>query len=410
MGATRHGCAHGGGPDQTRAGARSGGVVRRGRKRFWQAVGNGAREARKARQGRLDPDRGAKEELLPIRGAFESSVMDSEVVLVAGSVDVFAVSAGGGGRWLLCASAGVGGGARRPAGSGALADGGGSAGAATLRRYCAANRLNRFATLTYARSCRDPRQLRADVAGFFRGLRSELGGEALPYAWTSEWHPGGHGLHVHFAVGRCVRQRLIRDVWARGIVHIKLIADLPQGSGALEEARVAAAYLAKYVSKSLDDERRGAGLHRYEVAQGFQPQRLRLWARGEAQLLAKACELMGAKPSRVWRSSRRMVGLARRRAGLPGHADITPDVLRGWVEASCAAQGVAVVVTDVAVLARWRCCWGRRAGRRPGAHPATCCCAQTRQTGRKRLGSNPLNPRRPAPTTRWSRTAATIAC
>jgi hypothetical protein len=44
---------------------------------------------------------------------------------------------------------------------------------ATLRRYCAANRLNRFATLTYARSCRDPRQLRADVGGFFRGLRQE---------------------------------------------------------------------------------------------------------------------------------------------------------------------------------------------------------------------------------------------
>jgi hypothetical protein len=174
---------------------------------------------------------------------------------------------------------------------------------ARLRRYCAANRLNRFATLTYAQGCRDPQQLRSDVAGFFRGLRRELGGEALPYAWTSEWHPGGHGLHVHFAVGRYVRQRLIRDVWGRGIVHIKLIGDLPQGSGALEEARVAAAYLAKYVSKNLDDERREAGLHRYEVAQGFQPKRLRLRARGEAEVLEEACEVMGAQPSRMWRSS-----------------------------------------------------------------------------------------------------------
>jgi hypothetical protein len=172
-----------------------------------------------------------------------------------------------------------------------------------LRRYCAANRLNRFGTLTYAQSCRDPRQLRADVAGFFRGLRRELGGDALPYAWTSEWHPGGHGLHVHFAVGRYVRQRLIHDVWGRGIVHIKLIGDLPQGSGSLEEARVAAAYLAKYVSKSLDDERRAAGLHRYEVAQGFQPRRLQLRAPGEVQVLAEACELMGAQPARMWRSS-----------------------------------------------------------------------------------------------------------
>ncbi len=50
---------------------------------------------------------------------------DSEVVLVAGSVDVFALSAGGGRRWLLRASAGSGGDARWPARSGALADGGG---------------------------------------------------------------------------------------------------------------------------------------------------------------------------------------------------------------------------------------------------------------------------------------------
>ena len=78
-----------------------------------------------------------------------------------------------------------------------------------LRRYCAANRLNRFATLTYAgEGCFDPVQLRADVAEFFRGLRRELGAKPLPYAWAPEWHPGGHGLHVHFTVGRYVKQRL----------------------------------------------------------------------------------------------------------------------------------------------------------------------------------------------------------
>ena len=141
------------------------------------------------------------------------------------------------------------------------------------------------------------------AGAFFRGLRRELGGRALAYAWTSEWHPGGHGLHVHFAVGRYVGQRLIRDVWGRGIVHIKLIGDLPHGSGALEEARVAAGYLAKYVSKSLDDVRRAAGLHRYEVAQGFQPERVQLAGRLEAQVLADASEQMGGEPSRVWRSS-----------------------------------------------------------------------------------------------------------
>src|SRR2546427_85750 len=54
-----------------------------------------------------------------------------------------------------------------------------------LRRYCAANRLNRFATLTYAGAgCFDPQQLRVDVGEFFRGLRRELGGKPLPYAWA----------------------------------------------------------------------------------------------------------------------------------------------------------------------------------------------------------------------------------
>ena len=53
-------------------------------------------------------------------------------------------------------------------------------------------------------------------------------------------------------------------------MHIKLIGDLPVGSGALEEARQAARYLAKYVSKNVADER-VPRLHRYEVAQGFQP-------------------------------------------------------------------------------------------------------------------------------------------
>ena len=59
--------------------------------------------------------------------------------------------------------------------------------------------------------CFDHGQLRADVAGFFRGLRRELGGEPLPYLWVPEWHPGGHGLHVHFAVGRYVKRSLIES-------------------------------------------------------------------------------------------------------------------------------------------------------------------------------------------------------
>lgn len=140
-----------------------------------------------------------------------------------------------------------------------------------VRRYCGANRLNRLGTLTYRGAvCHDPRLLRADVGGFFRALRKGLGGAPLAYLWVAEWHPGGHGLHVHFAVGRYVGRSLIEGAWARGYVHIKLLGDLPVGVGQLAEARRAAGYLSKYVGKSFDAAR-VPGLHRYEVAEGFQP-------------------------------------------------------------------------------------------------------------------------------------------
>ncbi|MGH7735462.1 MAG: rolling circle replication-associated protein [Gemmatimonadales bacterium] len=78
-----------------------------------------------------------------------------------------------------------------------------------VRRYCAANRLNRLGTLTYGgEGNHDPAELRADVGGFFRRLRGSLG-ERFPYLWVPEWHKSGHGLHVHFAVGRYVGVRVI---------------------------------------------------------------------------------------------------------------------------------------------------------------------------------------------------------
>src|SRR5262245_33298623 len=99
---------------------------------------------------------------------------------------------------------------------------------AKLRRYCAANGLNRLGTLTYAGAgCQEPAQLRVDVAEFFRGLRAGIADGAVPYVWVPQWHPGGHGLHVHFAVGRYVPRRLIERAWGRGFVHIKLLSGLP---------------------------------------------------------------------------------------------------------------------------------------------------------------------------------------
>lgn len=171
-----------------------------------------------------------------------------------------------------------------------------------VRRYCAAHRLNRLGTLTYAgEGCHDPFVLRQHIGSFFRNLRDGSGGKPLPYLWTPEWHKSGHGLHVHFAVGQFIRRTLIESAWGRGFVHIKLLGDLPVGSGPLEEARRAAGYLSKYIGKSFDQDRI-PGLHRYEVAQGFQPPVVKVEGRTAQEAIDAASERMGAKPARVWNS------------------------------------------------------------------------------------------------------------
>ena len=171
-----------------------------------------------------------------------------------------------------------------------------------VRRYCAANRLNRLGTLTYrGQGCHDPRELRRHVASFFRELRTGLGGQPLPYLWVPEWHKTDHGQHVHFAVGQFVGRSLIEEAWGLGFVHIKLLGDLPVGSGPLEEARKAAGYLSKYVGKSFD-AKRVPGLHRYEVAQGFQPAVVRIHGHTAGAVISEASEQMGAYPIRVWSS------------------------------------------------------------------------------------------------------------
>ena len=175
---------------------------------------------------------------------------------------------------------------------------------AKIRRYGAANRLNRLGTLTYrGEGCHDPVELRRDLAAFFRALRAGLGEARFPYVWVPQWHPGGHGLHAHFAVGRFVPRGLIERAWGHGFVHIKLLDGLRVGSGELGEARLAARYLAGYAGRDLADGRRPAGLHRYEVAQGFQPEKILCYGISAEDVIERASCLMGSRPGWVWFSS-----------------------------------------------------------------------------------------------------------
>lgn len=169
-----------------------------------------------------------------------------------------------------------------------------------VRRYCAANRLNRLGDVTYdGQGQWDARLLRREVGAFFRALRQRAG-RPFAYLWVPEWHSLGHGLHVHFAVGRFIPRGWIVDSWPHGFVHIKLLGDLPVGSGSLGEARANARYLAKYIGKDMGDS---AGLHRYDVARGFQPERLALTGTSADDVLGQATAVMGREPARVWRSS-----------------------------------------------------------------------------------------------------------
>ncbi len=176
---------------------------------------------------------------------------------------------------------------------------------ANLRRYCAANRLNRLGTLTYrGEGCHEPEQIRSDLGEFFRELRDSIGGDAFPYVWVPEWHKSGHGLHAHFAVGKFIRRTAIDQAWGRGFVHIKLLGDLPVGSGSLSEARRAAGYLSKYVAKAFTDpDARVLGLHRYDVAQGFQPESVALTGASTAEVLDQASAVFGSEPTARWSSS-----------------------------------------------------------------------------------------------------------
>lgn len=172
-----------------------------------------------------------------------------------------------------------------------------------IRRYCVSNGLNRLGTLTYeGEGLHDQRQLRKDIAQFFGNLRNDLG-KNFPYVWVPEWHKTHHGLHVHFAVGSYIQKSKIDNAWGRGFTHIKLITDLPAGFTKIEEARIAAGYISKYVAKSFEDTRRIERTHRYDIAQGFTPQKFVIYSETKIDAITKAIDEMGAEPSQYWDSN-----------------------------------------------------------------------------------------------------------
>lgn len=177
------------------------------------------------------------------------------------------------------------------------------------RRYMVANRLRFMWVLTFESSLIGPdgrRECMQEVAQFADRLRQRTG--ALPYWYSPELHPGGHGWHVNFFVGRRLRHADVEELWGHGFVWVKdWVRDSRVRSaqvtfvGAL---RLAAQYGCKYAAKDWSEEVLASGAHRYEVAQGYAPAAHSMRADSVRGALRFAASFFGGRlPDSVWRSS-----------------------------------------------------------------------------------------------------------
>jgi hypothetical protein len=105
---------------------------------------------------------------------------------------------------------------------------------------------------------------------------------------------------VHFAVGEYLAHAVVRDAWAHGYVWVTGPRGRVPATETLGQARNVARYVAKYLAK---DTRSAGGLHRYGVAEGFQPPTRVVYADTAEEGLIAAAREMGREPIRTWDSA-----------------------------------------------------------------------------------------------------------
>jgi len=173
-----------------------------------------------------------------------------------------------------------------------------------LRLYVVANCLTRMWTLTYADRTVDRRQVVGDVNDWLQRLREHLG-ENFPGTYVLEFHPEGHGLHVHVALqSRFIDWRTMSALWGHG--HVQYSDGnkaIKRVKGKRAKARELARYLTKYMSKGWSEGHAG-GDHRYEVTQGFQPgRRRRVFFSYRSAVEWLASQESAGQPQCVWNSN-----------------------------------------------------------------------------------------------------------
>jgi hypothetical protein len=148
-----------------------------------------------------------------------------------------------------------------------------------MRRYAVSNGLVVMVVLTYAEATYDLGAAMRDVGVFKRRwARSDL--ELGPYMYAAEPHPKGHGAHVNFFVSRrydYAERHQVGRLWGKGFIWLKdwRRDERVSDKRGPEQARAAARYGSKYASKDASELAKygcaiGAGVHRYEVAQGYE--------------------------------------------------------------------------------------------------------------------------------------------
>jgi hypothetical protein len=128
------------------------------------------------------------------------------------------------------------------------------------------------------------RAKRATAFWVKRALRAELGYRGA-YAIGWERHRSG-AWHVNVVIGERVEYEDVGRTWGHGNVWVSRFSSR-QGESARDAARRAAAYVAKYVSKEFETVGE-EGIHRYEVAQGFQLRVVRVFALSATGIIEEA--------------------------------------------------------------------------------------------------------------------------
>jgi hypothetical protein len=177
------------------------------------------------------------------------------------------------------------------------------------RRYMVHNRLRYQWVLTFAdgRHDADGRAETLQLVGrFVVRLRAEVG--RMPYLYSPELHPGGHGWHTNFYVPRRLPHAMVERLWGHGIVWVSDYLKHPLVKAAklspVEAVRLAAVYACKYASKDWSREMLPPGARRFCTAEGCKPTKRTIPHSTLARALDSAKdEFNGAPADHEWSSS-----------------------------------------------------------------------------------------------------------